>query len=628
VPLGSKLAASLMSHHGPITAIALTPDGKGVVTGTKTGVVEFWDVATGARTPCLRPHDCEVSRVALTPDGRGAFSGPWGNHPKCFIPDLDWETERKWLGDLAIRTWDVGSGEQTSRLDGHDNGIVALKAASGGRMLVSASRDQTVRVWDVAGGKEVDLLTGVLAGDLDVSSTGPLRIAIATEEGGVRLWDVGSREQVLADGGILKFKSVGISPDGRLVAAGAADGSVHLWDADTDDERGSISGLDSPVTMVRFSLDGRLLASATADGSVILRGTADLSGPRLLSGHEGRVHCMAFLGEHVRVVTASPEGSAKVWDLGGYGQDAAIRNPQDVITAVAWSPGGTLLATATDSGVVQVRNGENGLPIACLRGHGASVTSLSWSPTGDDLVSGSKDGTVRVWNTSTMTERACLEPTEGWVTSVTHSPDGRKVFCGVLRGQIYVFNLESGAGPTRHKTEGGGWGVFALCLSPDAERVAYSDWGGIVHELELHSGKVRMVMVSNPFHGSHVNSLGYCADGRHVVASFPNDELGVIDIKARSMTDRIRGAGDAVAVAAGPERFPWRLVVHGQETVIESSSAGGAVAWYATPLRNVTTHPLGHIWAGSAGSHLHLFQLRGAPTTTHRLSTPSPGSAG
>jgi len=66
----------------------------------------------------------------------------------------------------------------------------------------------------------------------------------------------------------------------------------------------------------------------------------------------------------------------------------------------------------------------SGAPIALLEGHSHSVTSVAFSPGGSLLASGSGDHTLRLWDVKTATSIMKLEGHTAWVTAVTFSPDG------------------------------------------------------------------------------------------------------------------------------------------------------------------------------------------------------------
>ena len=114
--------------------MAVTPDGRYVVSGSYDRTLRVWELATGETKRTLQGHTREVRAVAVTPDGRYVVSGSW---------------------DKTLRVWDLATGETKRTLQGHTGEVSALAVTSDGRYVVSCSwHDRTLRVWDLKDGNE------------------------------------------------------------------------------------------------------------------------------------------------------------------------------------------------------------------------------------------------------------------------------------------------------------------------------------------------------------------------------------------------------------------------------------------------------------------------------------------
>ena len=104
------------------------------------------------------------------------------------------------------------------------------------------------------------------------------------------------------------------------------------------------------------------------------------------------------------------------------------------VNAVAFSPDGQLVASASDDRTVRLWDARTGAERRTLAGHSGSVSAVTFSPDGQLVASASYDGTVRLWDTRTGAERHTLAGHSGSVNAVAFSPDGRLVASASIDG--------------------------------------------------------------------------------------------------------------------------------------------------------------------------------------------------
>ena len=102
----------------------------------------------------------------------------------------------------------------------------------------------------------------------------------------------------------------------------------------------------------------------------------------------------AFSPDGTRIVTASDDNTARVWDAAnGQGARQASAMTSEVIAA-AFSPDGTRIVTASDDKTARVWDADSGKELARL-GHDGKVDAAAFSPDGTRIVTASRDDTAR-----------------------------------------------------------------------------------------------------------------------------------------------------------------------------------------------------------------------------------------
>ena len=165
-----KTIATLAGHTDWVTAVAFSQDGARILTGSKDNTARLWDAATGTAVATLAGHTAPVSAVAFSPDGTRVLTGSWD----------------------STRLRDTATGQAVVTLAGH-TGLVTTVAFSrdGTRVLTGGLADKTARLWDAATGKTVATLAGH-AGPVTTVAFSPdgTRVLTGSWDSTARLWSL------------------------------------------------------------------------------------------------------------------------------------------------------------------------------------------------------------------------------------------------------------------------------------------------------------------------------------------------------------------------------------------------------------------------------------------------------
>jgi WD40 repeat protein/tetratricopeptide (TPR) repeat protein len=316
--LGNREVLRLTGHEGPVCSVAVTPDGRYVVSGSGDDTVRLWDLATGKEERRFTGHERWVTSVAVTPDGRYVVSGS---------------------GDFTVRVWDLATGKEERRFTGHERWVNSVAVTPDGKYVVSGSHDNTVRLWELATGKEVRRFTGHEAAVISVA-VAPDGRYIVSGSGGVwankdwvkidntvRLWELATGKEVRRfTGHEYAVSSVAVTPDGKYVVSGIDDG-VRLWDLATGKEVRRFMGHQDWVRSVAVTPDGKYIVSGSggkwvnkawveSDTTVRVWDLATGKEVRRFTGHEGPVNSVAVTPDGQYVVSGSVDNTVRVWYIG------------------------------------------------------------------------------------------------------------------------------------------------------------------------------------------------------------------------------------------------------------------------------------------------------------------------
>jgi hypothetical protein len=284
-----------------VNSLAVDAQGKQVLAGIADRAVGLWSLANGQEAFYVKKHTSPVTAVALSPDGRWAISGGGEKGPKP---------------DCTLRLWDVPQGKVLAQLDGLQQPVMCLAFARDPAFAFSGAGD-SVTLWSLA---EKKALRSWLAHEAGIFCMAVLpdgqHLITGGGDGQLHLWDLDTAKIVRSFVGHSEaVRGVVISTDGTRLASASWDGTVRSWDVATAKESHVFRGHRGWVSCVAFSPDGKRILSGGADKSVRLWDVELCAELLRLDGHTATVQSLAFLPDGRHAVSGGKDQQIRLWKL-------------------------------------------------------------------------------------------------------------------------------------------------------------------------------------------------------------------------------------------------------------------------------------------------------------------------
>jgi WD40 repeat protein/DNA-binding winged helix-turn-helix (wHTH) protein len=258
------------------------------------------------------------------------------------------------------------------------------------------------------------------------------------------------------------------------------------------------------VEIAVFSPDGQRILTASDDHTARLWNSVDGHLLATLLGHTDKIIYVEFSPDGKRIVTASFDHTARTWNAASGTPLATLQGHADKLLRARFSPDGERVVTASYDHTARVWSSADGRLLGTLKGHNWTVENAAFSPDGQRIVTASWDGSARIWSSTDYTLLNELVGHNSVVRGADFSPDGQRIVTYSSDHTTRVWSSSDAHllfvlrhdGPIRNAVFSPNGRCIATASFDHTARVWDSENGRLLLSLEGHAGAVRHVTFS------------------------------------------------------------------------------------------------------------------------------------
>lgn len=377
-----KPARTLSGHTFDARSLALSADGKRILTAAGDNTLRLWDYSSGATLRVFRSSRM-VNEIGLSADGEYVLANYDDGSVVVYavealtpqsarqvhewnLNSVAWSPNGQFLlttsnegGGAKVVLSDVEFGHPAFSLPGSDDTLPGAASINNavftpdGTGILTGDNLGRVRLWRASTGAPVRVI-GQLPDDYMsqwVEVTPDSRYALVARYGGISVFDfsaTGGREvRAFAAPKAFLF-TMAVSPDGTKVATGASDGRVFVWEFASGELLFEQREDKSQINTVNFSPDSKRLVTASSDRTIRVYNVETGEAELLLSGHDDIVIWASFSADGQRIASAGFDATARVWDAYTGAELLTFKGPEKPYRSAVFSPDGKTLAVGGD----------------------------------------------------------------------------------------------------------------------------------------------------------------------------------------------------------------------------------------------------------------------------------------
>jgi WD40 repeat protein len=402
-----EVSLELAGHTDAITALRISDDEQRLYSASLDQSIRVWNLDGGGLLGTILTPGA-VSSLALVTEAamQGQEEEKEEIAPQQFLVSGG--------GDNFIRSWRLPA--QFEGIPGglpakpavmavdRVSGMVALGTESGHVQLRDGLNGEIIRSWQAHDEKiEQLLLMPALPQEGAPADQRKLLLVTSGKGKSLRVWDASSGQQRMEiHGSLTAIRQLGANATGSRLVSATESGQVTVWKMEDQPVVDPLPHTLPEVGKVVFSPDQSKIAMAvTSSGRAAVAVVDAKTGMlmEMLLGHDGAIHDLTFSPDNNRIVTASADGTVRVWQPGDakFPETLRLMGHTGAVHSVAFRADGNQLVSGGADKFVRTWDLATGEEIKSFAGHGAAVVGVCFAAN-NQPVSVSADKTLKQWN--------------------------------------------------------------------------------------------------------------------------------------------------------------------------------------------------------------------------------------
>eukprot|EP00004_Rigifila_ramosa_P012092 TRINITY_DN2598_c0_g1_i1.p1 TRINITY_DN2598_c0_g1~~TRINITY_DN2598_c0_g1_i1.p1 ORF type:complete len:461 (-),score=82.87 TRINITY_DN2598_c0_g1_i1:521-1882(-) len=391
-----------------------------------------------------------------------------------------------------------------------------------GERLLCAMGSGAIEVYEVKDGNRLRTYSGHRGNVYEALwILGGQSILSCGEDSSVRIWEVESGTSRVFEGHKKAVACVAVSPDNLRAASVSKDKTVRLWNLQSGICERVLEGHTGEVHSVAFSRDGaHLVTGGDTDFGARVWNIATGDCEHVFEGHTRILLGLAFSPDGRVLATSAYDGTIRVWD---YTSRACMRIITTKGRRVTFVDQNRLLV-ANDNNMGSVWNVATGFCERTLEGQTNSVLAVGVSPNGKLVSTASYDCTIRLWNLQNSVCERLFDGHKNYVQRLSFSATGRQLASASSDNTVYIWDSQTGE---RERSLQDTEQVMCVRFSPAGDILAAGGWSRAVRIWNPTNGQCLHVLEG---HTNPIMALDFSADGKKLLSSSSDSTIRMWDV--------------------------------------------------------------------------------------------------